>query len=126
MKHSFLTIDGVAFPTPKRGVNIKIMTTVSDGRSESNVFKGQKVGRDLQKIENVIWPFLDADTWSVILKKAERFTFNVTYLDPVSNDWITRKMYVSDRECQPYKLDPNSGKTIKYAECKCSFVDAGE
>ena len=109
MKHAFLTINGRKFPAPKRGLNIKTMTTVSDGRNEQNVFIGQRIGRDMQKIVNQL----------------SNFVFNVTYLDPVSNDWVTRKMYVSDRDCQPYRVDPVTGKTTQYTSCKCSFVDVG-
>ncbi len=125
MKHAFITINGRAFPAPKRGLNIKTMTAVSDGRNEQNVFIGQRIGRDMQKIENVEWPLLSADLWSLILKQLSNFVFNVTYLDPVSNEWITRKMYVSDRDCQPYRVDPITGKTTHYTSCKCSFVDVG-
>ena len=125
MKHAFLTINGRKFPAPKRGLNIKTMTTVSDGRNEQNVFIGQRIGRDMQKIENVEWPLLSAELWSVILNQLSNFVFNVTYLDPVSNDWVTRKMYVSDRDYQPYRVDPVTGKTTQYTSCKCSFVDVG-
>lgn len=125
MKQAFIMINGRTFPAPQRGVGIKITTTVSDGRNDQNAFVGQRVGRDLQKIENIEWPYLSADIWSMILGQLESFLFDITYCDPVTNDWITRKMYITDRECQPYKLDPETGKTIKYKSCKCSFVDAG-
>ena len=113
------------FPAPKRGISIKIMTTVSDGRNEVNAFIGQRIGRDLQKIENIEWPYLTAEQWSKILRESEKFLFDVTYCDPVTNNWVTRKMYISDREGKPYRIDPVTGKTIVYTDCKCSIVDAG-
>lgn len=125
MKQAILRINGVDYPAPKRGMSIKIMTTVSDGRNETNAFIGQRVGRDLQKIESIEWPILSSEQWSRILRESEKFLFDVTYCDPVRNNWVTRKMYVSDREGQPYRIDQKTGKTIMYANCKCSFVDAG-
>lgn len=125
MKHAFMAINGREFPAPKKGLKIKIMTTVSDGRSEQNIFIGQRIGRDLQKIENIEWPYLSAELWNTVLQCLSSFVFNVTYCDPVTNEWVTRKMYISDRECEPFRVDPVTGKTILYKSCKCSMVETG-
>lgn len=125
MKHPFLIINGMEYPCPKKGMNIKIITTVSSGRNENNAFIGQRVGRDMQKLDAIEWPKLTAEQWSRILKESEKFLFDVTYCDPVTNDWVTRKMYISDREGKPDKVDQVTGKTILYTDCKCSIVDAG-
>lgn len=125
MKQAFLIINGKSFPAPKRGLHIKTITTIHEAKNEHNAFIGQRIGRDQQNIEGVEWPYLSASDWSVILKQLSDFVFDVTYLDPVTNDWITRKMYVTDRECEPYRIDPATGKTVMYKACKCNFVDTG-
>lgn len=125
MKQAFITINGRSFPTPKRGLKIKTMTTIQEGRNEQNALIAQRIGRDLQNIEGVEWPYLPADLWSIILQQLADFVFDISYLDPVTNEWITRKMYVSDRECEPYRIDPISKKTLMYKGCKCSFIDTG-
>lgn len=125
MKHAFITINGKNFPAPKRGLKINTITSYCEAKNEQNAFIGQRIGRDQQNIEGIEWPYLSASDWSVIQKQLADFIFDVTYLDPVSNEWITRKMYVIDRECEPYRIDPVTGKTLVYKACKCSFVDTG-
>ena len=64
---SFLTVNGVNFPWTKKGFDYIITTTVNAGRNANNEIVGQKVGRDLFKLNTLEWAALDADVWQKML-----------------------------------------------------------
>lgn len=126
---SFMMINGHRFPQPFRGLNgeveIQVATIVDSGRNANGVVVGQKVGRDIQKINQLKWAYLTAEQWSAILKEFdEHFFSTVTYPDPVNNSWTTRTMYCGDRSAKPYRLGPD-GLPIDYVDCKLNVIDTG-
>ena len=123
---AFITINGVEIPAPAYGLGFIVTTTVDSARNSNNVVVGQKVGRDQQKINNVVWLHLDAVTWSTILKLLENFYVTVKYPDMVNNTWTTRKMYVGDRTAEVYKTDPVTKLPTEYINCKANLIDVGE
>ena len=50
---SFLAINGVEIPPPKRGVTPLITTAVNSGRNADGVVVGQRIGRDQYKIDQL-------------------------------------------------------------------------
>lgn len=52
---SFLNVNGYDFPCPRRGFSWTISTTVNAGRNANNAVIGQRVGRDLYKLDNMEW-----------------------------------------------------------------------
>ena len=85
---------------------------------------GQKIGRDNYKIDNLSWPYLDAATWSSMLKEFESFFVTVEFWDMVNNTWKTLTMYPGDRTADVYMTD-KQGKPISYINCKVNIVDTG-
>lgn len=122
---SYIKINGYELPYPKRGVSITVSTAVNSGRNANGVVVGQRVGRDLYKIDGLEWAYLSASTWSRILQSLSNFYVYVTFEDPVSNAEKTIKMYPGDRNGQPYWVDKN-GKPTYYVDCKFNLVDTGE
>ena len=123
---AFIKINGHEYPAPRRGLNLMTATIVDAARNANAVTVGQRVGRDQQKLNNLYWGYLDAATWSAILKEFENFYVTVTYPDMVNNTWTTRKMYPGDRTAEPYRLDPETHLPMDYINCKVNLIDCGE
>lgn len=117
-------INGKPFPSPKRGLNFVVSTMVSSGRNALGEVVGQRIGRDQYKVDTLVWPILDAQTWSEMLKEFDQFFVTVKFPDMVNNRWQTKKMYPGDRSAQPFEVD-GEGFPVKYQECKVNLVDCG-
>lgn len=121
---AFITINGKEFPAPNRGLGFEIATTVDSARNANNTVVGQRVGRDQQKINNVVWARLKADVWAEMLQEFEKFELTVRYPDMVHNRWTTRKMYPGNRSATVFKVGKD-GLPTEYIECQCNLVDMG-
>lgn len=121
---SYISINGVELPSPKRGVTPTIATVISEGRNANAAVVGQKVGRDQYKLDNLVWPWLSANQWSKILKLLDNFQVDVTFTDPKTKQRITLLMYCGNRTANPYYLD-SSGNPTYYRDCKVNLIDMG-
>ncbi len=117
-------VNGKPFPSPKRGLNFVVSTMVSSARNANGEVVGQKVGRDQNKLDALVWPVLDAETWSAMLREFNQFFVTVRYPDMVTNQWRTLKMYPGDRSAEPYMVD-DDGFPTKYVNCKVNLIDCG-
>lgn len=122
---SFLTVNGVDFPCPRVGFTYVITTTVNAGRNANNEVVGQRVGRDLFKLNTLEWAALDAETWQKMLKAVEDFYVPVTFEDYRTGKPITITMYPGDRTAKPLFVDPITHKVTKYENCKFNLIDVG-
>lgn len=122
---SYIAINGVELPPPKRGVTPIVTTVVDSGRNANGTVVGQRVGRDQYKLDGLEWPWLTAAQWSTILRLLKNFFVYVTFYDPVTNGQKTLKMYPGDRSAEPYWIDEN-GKPTHYRNCKVNLIDVGE
>ena len=121
---SYIRVNGVDLPYPKRGVKPIVTTIVNAGRNANGVVVGQRIGRDQYKIDTLEWPWLTAAQWSQILSLISGFYFNVTFPDPVTGAARTVRMYCGDRSAEPYWVDGN-GDPTHYRNCKVNFIDTG-
>ena len=117
-------MNGKKFPAPKRYPNQVVTTAVNGGRNANNKVVGQKIGRDNYKIDNLEWPYLDAATWSSMLKEFSNYFVEVQFWDMVENDWITLTMYPGNRTADVFKYD-NEGRVTHYINCKVNIIDTG-
>ena len=122
---SFLRVNGVDFPCPRVGFKYIITTTVDAGRNTNNQVVGQRVGRDLIKLDALEWAALDAEIWQKMLRAVEPFYVPVTFEDYRTGQPITITMYVGDRTAEPLFVDKNTHKVTKYRNCKFNLIDAG-
>ena len=122
---SFLKVNGVDFPCPRVGFSYIISTTVNSGRNANNAVIGQRVGRDIFKLNNMEWAMLDAETWQRMLKAVEPFYVPVTFEDYRTGKPITVTMYPGDRTATPLFVDENSHIVTKYENCKFNLIDTG-
>jgi len=122
---AYITINGYQLPPCKRGGEIITSTTVDSGRNANAQVVAQRVGRDQYKINNIVFPWLSAETWQKILSILNNFFVTVSFQDPVDGSTKTLKMYVGDRSGQVYYVDKN-GKPLYYRDCKFNLIDTGE
>lgn len=102
-----------------------VTTAVDAARNANNKVVGQKIGRDNYKINNLEWPYLEAETWSSMLQEFDKHFFSsVEFWDMVNNCWQTLTMYPGDRSADVFKYDKN-GIPIAYINCKVNIIDSG-
>lgn len=123
---SFLVVNGVSFPTPRYGFQYVISTAVNAGRNVNNVVIGQRVGRDLIKLDAMEWVGLEPSVWQSMLAAVEPFYFDVTFEDYRTGEATTIKMYRGDITAKPLFADESSYLVTKYESCKMNFIDCGE
>lgn len=122
---AFLNVNGYDFPCPRRGFSYTITTTVNSGRNANNAVVGQRVGRDLFKLDNMEWVGLDAKVWQRMLKAVEPFYVPVTFEDYRTGKPTTIIMYPGDRSATPLWVDKKRHIIKTYENCKFNLVDAG-
>ena len=122
---SFLNVNGYDFPCPKVGFQYIISSTVNAGRNANNAAIGQRVGRDLYKLNSMSWAMLEPETWQMMLRAVEDFYIPVTFEDYRTGEPITITMYPGDRTATPLFVDENTHKVKKYENCKFNLIDAG-
>ena len=121
---SSIYVNGVALPSPVRGLEVIVSTAVDDGRNSQGELIGERVGRDQYKINNLEWKGLTRREWSDILQLISGFVFMCKFPDPVYGGWVEVGMYCGDRSAQPYWLD-DDGNFKWYESCKVNFIDRG-
>lgn len=126
MVNGFIYINDIAFPYPDKDSGLQtVATLVSSARTADGVMRGEKIGRDVSKIE-LTWNVLTPEKWSQMLQQFENFYFTIRYIDMVTNDWTTRRFYVGDRSAKPYLIDPETNKPKYYVQCKANVIDVGD
>lgn len=115
----------VIFPPPKRGLTYIVSTNVDSGRNANGEVVGQKVGRDIYKLDQMEWPWLAASTWEDMLQIFDEFFVTVRFWDFVNGKWVTLKMYPGDRSAQPYWLSKDDDHPLYYTDCKVNLIDCG-
>lgn len=121
---AIMYINDKPFPYPKRGLKMIVSTMVDSARNANGEVVGQKIGRDNYKLDSLTWPYLDAKTWSDILKEFDNFRVIARIPDMVHNRWITLQMYPGDRSAQPFWVDEN-GMPTHYIDCSVNIIDCG-
>jgi hypothetical protein len=121
---ALIVVNGQSFPTPIRGLTEVISTNVNSGRNANGEMVGERVGRDILKLDNVEWRWLTKAQWASMLQAVSGFKFRLTVPDVVNGGFITRTCYVGDRTCEPYYINSEGDFTF-YRSCKMNFIDCG-
>lgn len=120
-----MIINNVKFPPPDQGFEIIESTNVDAGRNTKGVVVGQKIGRNIWKLNNLQWTGLTVEQWTAMKKALSSFYIPVTFTDD-TNTRRTITMYPGDRTSTPVKV---SAKTLEYNKlqtCKFNLIDCGE
>lgn len=123
---SFLNVNGYDFPPPRRGFSWTISTTVNAGRNANNAVVGDRVGRDLYKLDNMEWVGLTPKQREMMLKAIEPFYVPVTFEDMKKPGHpITIIMYPGDRSGRPLFVDRLTHMVLQDETLKFNLIDTG-
>lgn len=122
---AFLNVNGYDWPTPIRGFTYTFSTTVNAGRNANNAVIGQRVGRDLIKLDSMTFSCLKPETRMMMLKSLEDFYVPVTFEDYRTGKPITITMYPGDRKGKPYFVDKLTHLVTMDETFSVNLIDAG-
>lgn len=123
---SFLNVNGYDFPPPRRGFSWTISTIVNAGRNANNAVIGDRVGRDLYKLDNMEWVGLTPKQREMMLKAIEPFYVPVTFEDMKKPGHpITIIMYPGDRSGSPLFVDKLTHMVLQDETLKFNLIDTG-
>ncbi len=124
---ALVRVGGLDLPEPST-YSGNTATLVDSGRNVQGELIASVVREDVAKVE-LTWNYLTAQQWAAINKKFSgkhggSFVNDVTFYDQTSGDWITRRMYVSDRSAGMWRRDPRTGEILGWTNCKLSLIEA--
>jgi hypothetical protein len=90
-----ITIGSVVLPTPST-YNIALQDIVNAERNARAVLIAERIRANIRKIE-LGWQFISRADLAIVLSAISPLFFNVTYLDPVTNNLRTGTFYAGDR-----------------------------
>lgn len=109
---SLVSIAGYDLPMPSsyRG---NTATIVDSARNVDGVMIGAVIRDDVAKVE-MSWKFLSTKEWSEILKLFDiksggKFINRVTFFDQVTGEFVSRDMYVNDRNANMFRVTEKDG-----------------
>jgi len=123
---ALVRVAGLDLPEPST-YSGNTSTLVDSGRNVQGELIASVVREDVAKVE-MTWNYLTAQQWATINKKFSgkhggSFFNDVTIYDQTSGDWITRRMYVSDRSAGMWRRDPTTGDILGWTNCKLSLIE---
>lgn len=122
---SFLNVNGYDYPCPRYGFQYIISTMVDGGRNVNGAVIGQRIGRDVYKLDQLRWVGLDLDTQRMILQSLEPFYVPVTFEDYRTGLPITIMMYPGDRTGKPLFTDKITNLVTKNESLAFNLIDCG-
>ncbi len=123
---ALVRVAGLDLPEPST-YSGNTSTLVDSGRNVQGELIASVIREDVAKVE-MTWNYLTAQQWAAINKKFSgkhggSFFNDVTFYDQTSGDWITRQMYVSDRNAGVWRRDPTNGDILGWTGCKLSLIE---
>lgn len=122
---SFLNVNGYDYPCPRRGFQYIISTMVDAGRNVNGAVIGQRIGRDVYKLDQLQWVGLEPSVRMIILQSLEPFYVPVTFQDFRTGQPITITMYPGDRTGRPLFTDRITHMVTKDEVLAFNLIDAG-
>ncbi len=124
---ALVRVGGLDLPEPST-YSGNTATLVDSGRNVQGELIASVIRENVAKVE-MTWNYLTAQQWATINKKFSgkhggSFVNDVTFYDQTSGDWITRQMYVSDRNAGMWRRDPTNGNILGWTNCKLSLIEA--
>lgn len=125
IENGFIKINGIVLPYPARGLNIQRQQFVDSARNALGQVVAQKINRRINKINALEWKHLTADQWRAIQQEIEKFEGMLEFWDNLSGTFKTIKVYWGDEESEIWKINPETGEVLEYANCKANLIDMG-
>lgn len=116
------------WPSPRDGFEYVYSVMVNAGRDANGAVIGQRVGREVVKLNNLEYVGLRPNVWEAMLRSMEPFYFPVTYWDIRTRSPQTVTMYCGDKTARPLFCFPDGAKAHEveiYRNCKVNLIDCG-
>ena len=119
-------VGSYGFPEPS-AYKGNTATIVDSARNIHGQMVGQVIREDVGKVE-MSWKFLPIEDWARINACFSRalggkFINSVTFFEQSRGGWITRQMYVSDRDAEMFRRDSETGKIVGWTNCSLSLIE---
>ena len=123
---ALVSVDGYDFPEPS-SYKGNTATLVDSSRNVEGRMIGSVVRDDVAKIE-ISWRYLTVEQWARIQKCFKQssggsFVNLVTFFDQSVGGWVTKEMYVSDRNSGMWRRDPDTGDVLGWTECSLNLIE---
>lgn len=119
---ALVSVGGYNFPEPAT-YNAVTATIVDSARNVSGYTVGSVVRSDVAKIE-LSWRYLSVSDWANILSLfTDGFYNSVRFFNQATGNFDVRTMYVSDRNAEMWRRDPNTGAIMGWVNCTLSLVE---
>ena len=122
---SFLNVNGYDYPCPRYGFQYMISTVVDTDRNVNGAVVGQKIGRDLYKLDGLQWVGLYPEQRRMILRSLEPFFVPVTFEDFRTGKPVTITMYPGDRTGKPLFADKITHMVTQDEMLSFHLIDCG-
>ena len=122
---SFLNVNGYDYPCPRYGFQYMISTVVDTDRNGNGAVVGQKIGRDLYKLDGLQWVGLYPEQRRMILRSLEPFFVPVTFEDFRTGKPVTITMYPGDRTGKPLFADKITHMVTRDELLSFHLIDCG-
>ena len=123
---ALVSVDGYDFPEPST-YSGSTSTLVDSARNVMGKMVGSVIRDDVGKVE-LSWRYLTVEQWANIQKcfrksSGGKFINRVDFFDQSVGGWVTKSMYVSDRNAGMWRRDPKTGEILGWTECKLSLIE---
>lgn len=123
---ALVSVGDYDFPEPS-AYSGNTATLVDSARNAQGVMIGAVIRDDIAKVE-ISWKYLTIEQWARIQKcfrqsSGGKFINLVSFFDQSVGGWVTKEMYVSDREAGMWRRDPETGDVLGWTNCSLSLVE---
>ena len=123
---ALVSVRGYDFPEPST-YSGNTATLVDSARNVSGRMVGSVIRDDVAKVE-ISWRYLTVEQWARIQKcfrnsSGGRFINLVDFFDQSVGGWVTKEMYVSDRNAGMWRRDPKTGEILGWTDCRLALVE---
>lgn len=119
---ALVSVGGYNFPEPS-SYSAVTSTIVDSARNVSGYVVGSVVRSDVAKIE-LSWKYLTVQQWANILSLfTQNFYNDVRFLNQATGIYDVRTMYVSDRNANMWRRNPETGEVMGWVNCTLSLVE---
>ena len=123
---AWVSVRGYDFPEPST-YSGNTATLVDSARNVSGRMVGSVIRDDVAKVE-ISWRYLTVEQWARIQKcfrnsSGGRFINLVDFFDQSVGGWVTKEMYVSDRNAGMWRRDPKTGEILGWTDCRLALVE---
>lgn len=123
---SMIKINGIPFPYPSRELTIQRIQPVDSERNANYEVVASKItDRRIFKLDGLVFPYLPANAWNMILTEIEKFEGTLEFFDARLNRIAKYKVYWGDSSEKPFEVDTATGNILSFVDCTCNIIDMG-